>query len=421
MLCSAARARPRRRPRRHPDPAAGDRRSACRSCEALGVEPDVVFDLDVTRNRPDACGHRGVARDLAAHLGVPFHPPCARAGRPTGRSVSAPVEIVAPDLCGRFTSIVLTGVEVGPSAPWMAERLDPGRDAADQQRGRRVELRDARAAASPTTPTTSTSSVAAGSASGGPADGETLVTLDDVERTFTADDLLICDGDDRPIGIAGVMGGARPEIRDATTDVRSRWRGSIRIGDRRDRGAARPALGGVGPLRARRRPVRHRPRRRPLRRAARGRPVPSSSSTPGAGRRAGRPAAASQRSVRVRPDRGQRPARRRARPTTSDDGRAARPDRLRRRHRRRRTACRTSASRRGGRTAELEIDVIEEVARHYGYERLGKTVPSPSVAGRLSAGPGPAAACCARCCSASGSARPCPSRSSRPATWPGPG
>ena len=50
-------------------------------------------------------------------------------------------------------------------------------------------------------------------------DGETLVTLDDVERRFIEDDLLICDGDDRPIGIAGVMGGADTEIDDATTDV----------------------------------------------------------------------------------------------------------------------------------------------------------------------------------------------------------
>jgi phenylalanyl-tRNA synthetase beta chain len=50
-------------------------------------------------------------------------------------------------------------------------------------------------------------------------DGETLVTLDDVERAFTADDLLICDADDRPIGIAGIMGGANTEIDTATTTV----------------------------------------------------------------------------------------------------------------------------------------------------------------------------------------------------------
>ena len=50
-------------------------------------------------------------------------------------------------------------------------------------------------------------------------EGERLATLDDVERTLTAADLLICDGDDVPVGIAGVMGGATTEIDDATTDV----------------------------------------------------------------------------------------------------------------------------------------------------------------------------------------------------------
>src|SRR4029453_11785935 len=49
--------------------------------------------------------------------------------------------------------------------------------------------------------------------------GETMVTLDDVERTFTTEDLLICDAEDRAIGIAGVMGGADTEINDATTTV----------------------------------------------------------------------------------------------------------------------------------------------------------------------------------------------------------
>ena len=50
-------------------------------------------------------------------------------------------------------------------------------------------------------------------------DGERIVTLDDVERELIADDLLICDQDDRPVGIAGVMGGANTEIDDATTSV----------------------------------------------------------------------------------------------------------------------------------------------------------------------------------------------------------
>ena len=50
-------------------------------------------------------------------------------------------------------------------------------------------------------------------------DGETLVTLDDVERTVRPEDTVICDGDDVPIGIAGVMGGASTEISASTSDV----------------------------------------------------------------------------------------------------------------------------------------------------------------------------------------------------------
>ena len=90
--------------------------------EVTGLVADVVFDIDVTRNRPDAFGHVGVARDLAAKLGLPFTPP-----RPTlpalGDPVDATVEIVAGERCGRFTLTVLSGIVVGPSAPWMAARL----------------------------------------------------------------------------------------------------------------------------------------------------------------------------------------------------------------------------------------------------------------------------------------------------------
>ena len=59
-------------------------------------------------------------------------------------------------------------------------------------------------------------------------DGEPMTTLDGIVRTLTADDLLICDADDRPIGIGGVMGGLDTEITDGRRRWRSRWRGSSR-------------------------------------------------------------------------------------------------------------------------------------------------------------------------------------------------
>ena len=93
------------------------------------------------------------------------------------------------------------------------------RHATDQQRRRRQQLRDARAAANPTTPTTWTRSAGTGSASAWPAPASALTTLDGIERTLTADDLLICDAEDRPIGLAGIMGGTDTEISAATTTV----------------------------------------------------------------------------------------------------------------------------------------------------------------------------------------------------------
>ena len=94
--------------------------------EVLGQRNDVVLDLDVTRNRPDAWCYLGVARDLAAkrhvELGVPEPPPVVPS-EPTHAGPVTTVEIVAGDRCGRFTSTVLSGVVVGPSAPWMAERV----------------------------------------------------------------------------------------------------------------------------------------------------------------------------------------------------------------------------------------------------------------------------------------------------------
>ena len=91
--------------------------------EALGIVSDVVFDLDVTPNRPDALSVAGVARDLAAHFRVPFaipDPPAPAAGEPD-ELVTVVVE--SPDLCPEFTATVLTGVAVGPSPQWMAQRL----------------------------------------------------------------------------------------------------------------------------------------------------------------------------------------------------------------------------------------------------------------------------------------------------------
>ena len=112
--------------------------------EVTGLVDDVVFDVDVTRNRPDAFGHVGVGRDLAAKLGLPFTPQRSRLPA-LGSPADATVEIVAGERCGRFTLTVLSGIHVGPERAvdgCPARRRGP---APDQQRGRRQQLRDARA------------------------------------------------------------------------------------------------------------------------------------------------------------------------------------------------------------------------------------------------------------------------------------
>ncbi|MCA1675964.1 MAG: phenylalanine--tRNA ligase subunit beta, partial [Actinobacteria bacterium] len=90
--------------------------------EALGIVRDVVFDLDVTPNRPDALSILGVARDLAARLKVPFtapEPPPPVVALAVEPLASPRVEVLSPDLCPRFTATLLTGVVVGPSPGWL--------------------------------------------------------------------------------------------------------------------------------------------------------------------------------------------------------------------------------------------------------------------------------------------------------------
>jgi phenylalanyl-tRNA synthetase beta chain len=185
--------------------------------EALGIRPDVLFDVDVTRNRPDCWGYVGIARDLAAQWGLELRPP--RPPEPVlGEPRSAPVDLVDGDRCARFTSTVISGVRVGPSAPWMQQRLTaagmrPISNVVDVSNYVMLELNQ------PNHAYDLTSLGGGGFRIRTARDGEQMTTLDGILRSFVDTDLLICDADDVPIGVGGIMGGLDTEITDETTTV----------------------------------------------------------------------------------------------------------------------------------------------------------------------------------------------------------
>jgi len=187
--------------------------------EALGVERDVLYDLEINPNRPDAMSIVGVARDLAARRGLPFTPPAPVVDEvPAERLPDVTVEILDSDLCGRFAARVIRGVTVGESDPVVARRLTlmgmrSINSVVDASNYVMLEL------GQPNHPYDLSRVTGPGFRVRRAKDGETLVTLDDVTRTFIPEDLLICDASDTAIGIAGVMGGANTEIDESTTDV----------------------------------------------------------------------------------------------------------------------------------------------------------------------------------------------------------
>ncbi|MXZ79266.1 MAG: phenylalanine--tRNA ligase subunit beta [Acidimicrobiia bacterium] len=187
--------------------------------EALGIHPDVLFDLEVNPNRPDAMSVMGVARDLAARLGVGFAvtaPGVEEAGQPAAER--AAVSIAAPDFCRRFGVRVLDNVPSGPSPRWMANRLlavgqRPINAVVDLSNYVMFELGQPNH-------TYDLDLVPGGELGVRMAHrAEQLTTLDGVERTLTIYDGVIVNRDDEAIGLAGVMGGASTEISAETRSV----------------------------------------------------------------------------------------------------------------------------------------------------------------------------------------------------------
>jgi len=186
--------------------------------EVLPVS-EPVLELEPTSNRVDCFGVYGVARELHAVTGAELAPPpWAEDAEPTGEGTAddlASVTVEVPELCPRFTARAFTDVTIGPSPVWLKARLigagmRPINNVVDitnyvmlltaqplhafdldRVPGGELIIRTAR-------------------------DGETMTTLDDVERRFDSDAVLVCDRE-RPTGVAGIMGGQVSEVSDSTT------------------------------------------------------------------------------------------------------------------------------------------------------------------------------------------------------------
>jgi phenylalanyl-tRNA synthetase beta chain len=197
--------------------------------QALGLRVDIVFEITVEGNRPDAWCISGIARDLAGRLQLPFSlpepPQPAVSGWPVEEAASASVD--SADLCPRLTVSVLRDVAVGPSPGWIAQRLllagmRPINNVVDASNYVMLEF------GQPTHPYDLSLLPGRGLTIRRAQSGEMVETLDGVERTVgeqgrslgdTGEDCLICDAEGTPVGIGGIMGGASSEIAETTTEV----------------------------------------------------------------------------------------------------------------------------------------------------------------------------------------------------------
>ena len=215
---------------------------------AMGVEPDVVYDLAIETNRPDANCIAGIARDAAARLGLPFtlpeipslpvlepatdassggfqttlkaEPGATAESSPAARRAVEPA-VTCPELAPRFGLAVLEGATVGASPGWIARRLTlagmrPISNLVDISNYVMLEL------GQPTHPYDLDRLPGGGLGVRVANPAEVVTTLDGVERRLgegPSADVLITDAEGTPVGIAGIMGGASSEVHGGTTRV----------------------------------------------------------------------------------------------------------------------------------------------------------------------------------------------------------
>jgi len=185
--------------------------------DALGLR-DTVIEVDLTPNRPDCASVRGIAREVSSFVGGALRPLVNRITPLTGKDVGYEVIVSDPDLCPRYTARKLSNVVIGPSPAWMQQRLTavgmrPINNIVDITNYVMLESGQPLHAFDFTT------------LKGGkiivrrPEAGEiSLNTLDGNQRQLDPDMLLICDAE-RPVAVAGVMGGLETEITAASSTI----------------------------------------------------------------------------------------------------------------------------------------------------------------------------------------------------------
>lgn len=184
---------------------------------ALGLK-DTLFEVGLTPNRADCLSAVGIAREIAAKTGLPLRIPgttLVEAGQPVESNIAVTIE--DPERCPRYAARYISGCQIAPSPEWLVKRLNSvgirsinnvvdvtnfvmmelGQPLhafdCSQLAGSRIVVRTAR-------------------------EGELFTSLDSQQRTLTGSDLVICDAE-RPVALAGIMGGLNSEIEQSTSTI----------------------------------------------------------------------------------------------------------------------------------------------------------------------------------------------------------
>lgn len=179
---------------------------------------DVIYDIEITANRGDWLSHLGVAREVGALIGKKVKLPVVKLRESRERvSKHARVSIVDKQGCHRYVALVFRNVRIGPSPAWLQNRLlsvgiRPINNIVDATNAVMLETGQPLHAFDYDTLAGHTIVVR------GANDGEVFTTLDGKQRTLKVGSLLICDAE-RPVALAGIMGGLNSEISESTTNV----------------------------------------------------------------------------------------------------------------------------------------------------------------------------------------------------------